>query len=92
VSPQNCNPDIKLKKQPTEYLNQLYFDSLVFTPEALRHLVAQVGSSQVMIGTDHPIPWEEHPVDVVLGTATLNEEEKAAILGNNAARLLGLKG
>ncbi len=66
VSPQNCNPDIKLKKQPTEYLNQLYFDSLVFTPEALRHLVAQVGSSQVMIGTDHPIPWEEHPVDARL--------------------------
>ena len=92
VSPQNCNPDIKLKKQPTEYLNQLYFDSLVFTPEALRHLVAQVGSSQVMIGTDHPIPWEEHPVDVVLATATLNEDEKAAILGNNAARLLGLMG
>jgi predicted TIM-barrel fold metal-dependent hydrolase len=91
VSPQNCNPDIKLKKQPTEYLNQLYFDSLVFTPVALRHLVAQVGSSQVMIGTDHPIPWEEHSVDVVLATATLNEDEKAAILGNNAARLLGLK-
>jgi predicted TIM-barrel fold metal-dependent hydrolase len=43
VSPQNCNSDIKLKKQPTEYLNQLYFDSLVFTPEALRHQVAQVG-------------------------------------------------
>jgi predicted TIM-barrel fold metal-dependent hydrolase len=92
VSPQNCNPDIKLKKQPTEYLNQLYFDSLVFTPEALRHLVAQVGSSQVMIGTDHPIPWEEHPVDVVLATTTLSDDEKAAILGNNAARLLGLKG
>jgi aminocarboxymuconate-semialdehyde decarboxylase len=92
VSPQNCNPDIKLKKQPTEYLNQLYFDSLVFTPEALRHLVAQVGSSQVMIGTDHPIPWEEHPVDIVLATATLSDDEKAAILGNNAARLLGLKG
>src|SRR3984957_17034347 len=27
VSPANCNPDIKLKKRPTEYLNQLYFDS-----------------------------------------------------------------
>jgi aminocarboxymuconate-semialdehyde decarboxylase len=92
VSPQNCDPDIKLKKQPTEYLNQLYFDSLVFTPEALRHLVAQVGSSQVMIGTDHPIPWEEHPVDVVLATATLSDDERAAILGINAARLLGLKG
>jgi len=90
VSPQNCNPAIALKKQPTEYLNQLYFDALVFTPEALRHLVAQVGASQVVLGTDHPIPWEEHPVDAVFATTTLSDDEKAAILGRNAARLFGL--
>src|SRR5215813_7017246 len=71
VSPKNCNPEIKLKKKPSEYLNQLYFDALVFTPEALRHLVAQVGASQVMLGSDHPIPWEPHPVDHVFATATL---------------------
>jgi predicted TIM-barrel fold metal-dependent hydrolase len=92
VSPKNCNPDIKLKKQPTEYLNQLYFDALVFTPEALRHLVAQVGASQIMLGSDHPIPWEEHPVDHVFATETLTDEEKAAILGGNAARLFGVTG
>jgi aminocarboxymuconate-semialdehyde decarboxylase len=91
VSPQNCNPDIKLKKQPTEYLNQLYFDALVFTPEALRHLVAQVGVSQVMIGTDHPIPWEQHPVDHIFATKTLSDAEKRAILSENAAKLLGIK-
>jgi aminocarboxymuconate-semialdehyde decarboxylase len=91
VSPQNCNPNITLKKTPSEYLNQLYFDALVFTPEALRHLVAQVGASQVMLGTDHPIPWEEHPVDHVHATTTLSDEEMAAILGGNAARLMGLK-
>src|SRR3954466_3999503 len=91
VSPQNCNPDIKLKKKPTEYLNQLYFDALVFTPEALRHLAAQVGASQIVLGTDHPIPWEEHPVDHVFATTTLNDRQKAAILGGNAARLFGLK-
>jgi len=91
VSPQNCNPDIKLKKQPTEYLNQLYFDALVFTPEALRHLVAQVGASQIVLGTDHPIPWEQHPVDHIFATTTLSDSQKAAILGGNAARLLGMK-
>jgi aminocarboxymuconate-semialdehyde decarboxylase len=89
VSPQNCNPDIKLKKKPTEYLNQLYFDALVFTPEALRHLVAQVGASQIVLGTDHPIPWEEHPVDHVFAT-TLSDKDKAAILGGNAARRFGM--
>jgi aminocarboxymuconate-semialdehyde decarboxylase len=91
VSPQNCNPDITLKKKPTEYLNQLYFDALVFTPEGLRHLVAQVGASQIMLGTDHPIPWEEHPVDMVLATTTLTDKQKAAILGGNAAHLFGIK-
>jgi predicted TIM-barrel fold metal-dependent hydrolase len=91
VSPQNCNPEIKLKKQPSEYLNQLYFDAMVFTPEGLRHLVAQVGASQVMLGTDHPIPWEQHPVDHVFATTTLSDKQKVAILGGNAARLFGLK-
>src|SRR5436190_17805470 len=91
VSPQNCNPDIKLKKEPTEYLNQLYFDALVFTPEALRHLVAQVGASQIVLGSDHPIPWEEHPVDHVFATTILSDDEKAEILGGNAARLFGMK-
>ena len=90
VSPQNCNPGITLKKTPTEYLNQMYYDSLVFTPEALRHLVAQVGASQIMLGTDHPIPWEEHPVDAVFATGSLSDDETAAILGGNAARLFGL--
>jgi aminocarboxymuconate-semialdehyde decarboxylase len=91
VSPTKCNPDIKLKKKPTEYLNQLYFDALVFTPEGLRHLVAQVGASQIMLGSDHPIPWEQHPVDHVFATTTLSDKDKAAILGLNAARLFGLK-
>jgi predicted TIM-barrel fold metal-dependent hydrolase len=92
VSPKNCNADIKLKRKPTEYLNQLYFDALVFTPEALRHLVAQVGASQIMLGSDHPIPWEEHPVDHVYATESLTDEEKAGILGGNAARLFCMNG
>jgi predicted TIM-barrel fold metal-dependent hydrolase len=88
--PGQCNPEIKLKKKPTEYLNQLHFDALVFTPEALRHLVAQVGASQIMLGSDHPFVWEQHPVDHVFATTTLSDDEKAAILGGNAAKLLGL--
>jgi len=30
-----------LNKKPTEYLKQLYYDSLAFTSEGLRHLSAQ---------------------------------------------------
>ncbi|MEA3192410.1 MAG: aminocarboxymuconate-semialdehyde decarboxylase [Betaproteobacteria bacterium] len=83
---------VPLKKKPTEYLKQLYFDALVFTPEALRHLVAQVGSSQVVMGTDYPFPWTSTSVDHILGTPGLGDAERAAILGGTAAKLLGMLG
>jgi aminocarboxymuconate-semialdehyde decarboxylase len=91
VGPKGCDPNIKLKKKPTEYLKQLYFDSLIFTPEALRHLVAQVGASQVVLGSDYPYQWEMHPADHIFATTTLSDAEKADILGNTAAKILNIK-
>jgi len=91
VSPKNCNPDIKLKKKPTEYLKQIYFDSLVFTPEAIRHLAAQVGASQVMIGSDYPYPWQLQPVDHIFASTSLSDDEKADILGRTAAKLFNVQ-
>ncbi len=49
--PDRCSAT-PLKKRPSEYLRDLYFDSIVFTSEALRHLVAECGASQIMMGTD----------------------------------------
>lgn len=91
VAPEECNPDINLKKRPTEYLRQMYFDTLVFTPEALRHLAAEVGSSQLVIGTDHPIPWQAGSVDHILNTPGFTDAERRAMLGETAAKLLGIK-
>jgi aminocarboxymuconate-semialdehyde decarboxylase len=90
VGPKGCNPDIKLKKKPTEYLKQLYFDSLIFTPEAIRHLAAQVGASQIVLGSDYPYPWEMKPVDRIFASTSLSDDEKIAILGTTAARLLNI--
>src|SRR6266545_4991291 len=80
-----------LQKKPTEYLRQLYFDSLVFTPEALRHLVAETGASQIVMGTDYPFPWTKTSVDHILGTPGLTDAERVAMLGGTAAKLLGIK-
>ena len=90
TNPAGCDPNIKLQKKPTEYLKQLYFDSLIFSPEALRHLAAQVGVSQIMLGSDHPYPWQDHPVDAVMATTSLSDDEKIAILGGNAARVFDI--
>ena len=90
TNPAGCVPNIKLKKKPTEYLKQLYFDSLVFSPEALRHLAAQVGVSQIMLGSDFPYPWQDRPVDHIMATTSLSDDEKIAILGDNAARVFNL--
>jgi aminocarboxymuconate-semialdehyde decarboxylase len=79
-----------LKKRPTEYLKQLYFDSLIFSGEALRHLVAQSSVSHIVLGTDYPFPWTTTAVDHVLGTPGLSDADRIAILGGNAARLLGI--
>ena len=82
---------VKLKKKPTEYLRSMYFDTLVFTSEALRHLAAEVGSSQLVIGTDHPIPWQSESVDHILNAPGFSNDEKIAMLGGTAAKLLGIR-
>jgi len=91
VSPAGCNPNVVLKKKPSEYLKQLYFDSLVFSSEAVRHLAAQVGSSQIVMGSDYPYQWQLHPADHILGCSFLSDDEKAGMLGNTAAKLLNLR-
>jgi aminocarboxymuconate-semialdehyde decarboxylase len=91
VAPEKCNAAIRLKKRPTEYLRQLYFDSLVFTDEALRHLAAEVGVSQIVIGTDHPIPWQSESVDHILNAPGFTDDERRAMLGETAAKLLQIE-
>jgi aminocarboxymuconate-semialdehyde decarboxylase len=81
------------KKNPTAYLRdgQLYFDTIVFTPEALRHLIAESGPDRVMIGTDYPFPWTSTEVDLVLSTPGLTDDQRIAILGGTAQKLMGIK-
>ena len=88
--PRQCAPPGTLAKAPTEYLRQLYYDTIVFTPEALRHLAAETGAGQLMMGTDYPFPWTSTSVDHILETPDLSDDDRIAILGGNAATLLGI--
>ncbi|PYU22672.1 MAG: hypothetical protein DMG32_17650 [Acidobacteria bacterium] len=84
--PEQCNKT--LKKKPTEYLRQIYVDSLVFSPEALRHLVAVVGADHIGLGTDYPFPWTSTPVDHLMATPGLSDADRTAILGGTMSKLL----
>jgi aminocarboxymuconate-semialdehyde decarboxylase len=86
--PKDCKP---LKKLPSEYLKQLYYDSVLFTPEDMRHLIAVVGVSQVVLGTDYPALWNRTPVDRILAIPGLSDEERLAIFNGTLARLLKIK-
>ena len=48
----------------------------------------QVGANQLAIGTDSPIPWENYRIEHVMKTPKLTDEQRAGILGDNAAKLL----
>jgi aminocarboxymuconate-semialdehyde decarboxylase len=77
------------KKKPREYLrDQILADSMVFEPEGVRHLVAEMGASQVVYGTDMPYVWPD-TVDAIL-EAEIPDAQKEAILGGNLSRLLRL--
>ena len=71
-------------------IKQLYYDTMVFRPEGVRHLAAEVGAGQLMVGTDYPYPWTETAIELILETPGLSDADKAAILGGTAAGLLGL--
>ena len=76
------------KKLPSEYLKtQIFADSMVFSEEGLRHLVAEMGVSQIVYGTDIPFIWPD-TLDLILNASFLNNEEKEAIVGGNLVKLL----
>jgi aminocarboxymuconate-semialdehyde decarboxylase len=80
-----------IPKLPSEYLKQLYFDTLVYTHEGLRHLIAEVGASQILLGTDFPSKWAPHPVDFILDAPGLSDADRRAILSGNAEKLLRME-
>jgi aminocarboxymuconate-semialdehyde decarboxylase len=82
------NANCANKKKPSEYLkSQIVVDTMVFSDEGLRHLVAECGVGQVVYGTDVPFNWPV-TVDLVLNAKFLTDEEKIAILSTNLSRLL----
>ena len=77
---------------PTTYLKRLYFDTIVYTHPQLQYLVEQYGADHILMGTDYPADMGEiDPIGFVEGAPGLDDAERRAILGGNAARLLNIE-
>jgi aminocarboxymuconate-semialdehyde decarboxylase len=72
---------------PSSYLRRIWFDSLVHTPDALRHLVRVVGAERVLLGSDYPFDMGVADPVERLAAAGLDPGQTAAIATGNAARI-----
>ena len=65
--------------------------TVVYSVDNLAHLINEVGSDRIVLGTDYPFPIAaEDPVGDALAVEELGDYELVAILGGTVAELLRL--
>lgn len=78
------------RKPPSAYFkDQIAVDSMVFSDEGLRHLAAEVGTGQIVYGSDLPYVWPD-TIDIIAGSRNFTDAQKRAMLGGNLERMLRL--
>ena len=86
-------PFYALMPEVAETLRNVYFDSaaspFLYTPEVFSNAVNLVGPDKVLFGTDYPLISQRRLLAQVESQG-LDSETKAAVLGGNARKLLGL--
>ncbi len=76
---------------PSYYMRRLLYDTMVFDPLYLRHLVEVVGVDRVMAGTDFPFDMgETDPLGLIDTVDGLTDADREAMKGGNAERIFGL--
>src|SRR5438132_8453569 len=89
-----ARPDCRtvIKRPPSSYLAKMYFDTITFDAEMLRHMIKKYGAGHVLLGSDYPYDMgEENPLGLIESVRGLKRDERAMIEGGNAARLLKIK-
>ena len=81
-----------ITRSPAEFVRHIWFDTVVFRPDAIAYLAGVAGADRIVMGTDSPYDMgEKDPVGLVKAVPGLSDTAKSDILGGNAARLLGVQ-
>jgi aminocarboxymuconate-semialdehyde decarboxylase len=86
-------PDSRGKSQgpPSTYIRRFFYDTVVYTPRALRFLVDVVGADRVVFGTDWPAPMTfDDPVGRLETIEGFTDLEREAMLRGTAASIFGV--
>src|SRR5437868_310451 len=89
-----ARPDCRtlLKRPPSSYLAKMYFDTITFDAEMLRHMIKKYGSDHVLLGSDYPYDMaEDDPLELIGSVRGLKRADRDMIEGGNAARLLKIE-
>ncbi|MGI9598058.1 MAG: amidohydrolase family protein [Acidimicrobiales bacterium] len=78
-----------IAKLPSDYLKELYFDSLVHSHQALNQIIELAGLERIVLGSDYPADMgEPDPVGFIRSHPTLSHDEQWKILSENLTGLL----
>ena len=80
----------RLRESPDASLRRFLYDTVVHDAGLLRALVDAVGADRVVAGSDHPFDMGDLTPAASIRAAGLEPDDEAAVLGGNAARILGL--
>jgi aminocarboxymuconate-semialdehyde decarboxylase len=81
-----------IDRPPSTYLREFYFDTVNFDVHALQLAIEFAGASHLLAGSDYPHQIGSIPLMLdAIHKLPVPERDRAAILGANAAQLLGLE-
>lgn len=79
----------QLKGDFSSYLPRFFYDTVLFNPDMLDYLASKVAPQHLVLGSDYPFA-EKHPIEFVRRAKRISKRDQDAILGVNAARMMGV--
>lgn len=80
-----------IAQAPGVYARRFYYDTIVFDPAALRHIIHSFGASQIVVGSDYPFNLGDPDPMGTINRAGIDAATVRAIVFENAERFLERK-